>query len=133
MSMTDPLADLLTRVRNGQRAKLAFITSPISKLRLNVLSVLKDEGFIEAFEEEENSDTGFKQVRIALRYVDGLPVIRELKRVSKPGCRVYSSIGDLPRYHNGLGVTILSTSHGVLADHKARELRVGGEVLCKVF
>lgn len=132
MSMTDPLADMLTRIRNGQQARLAVIVSPFSRLRLNVLAVLKDEGFISEYEETTDKK-GFKQLRIKLHYANGIAVIKKIQRVSKPGRRVYASVGNLPRFYNGLGLVILSTPKGVVSDFKARELNVGGEVLCKVF
>ena len=132
MSMTDPLGDMLTRIRNGQRAKKEKVSSPASKLRQNVLEVLKREGFIRGYE-RINVRTGVDELNIELKYYEGLPVIREISRVSTPGRRVYSKIGDLPKVYNGLGISILSTPRGVMSDQEARHAKVGGEVLCKVF
>ena len=131
MAMTDPLGDMLTRIRNGQRAKKDSVLSPASKLRASVLEVLQREGYIRGFSEDA---TGVHpQLRIELKYFEGEPAIKHVARVSKPGRRVYSSVTNIPRVANGLGVTILSTPKGVMADHEAREANVGGEVLCKVF
>jgi len=132
MTMSDPLGDMLTRIRNGQRAHQAVVASPASKLRANVLEVLKREGYIRGFSQEQVR-AGVSELKIELKYVDGEPVIREISRVSKPGRRVYSKIGDLPRVYNGLGISILSTPRGVLSDNEARAQKVGGEVLCRVF
>ena len=130
--MTDPLADMLTRIRNGQRARKSAVLSPASKLRSTVLDVLKREGYIRGYSSAE-SDTGKPAFSIELKYQEGRPVIAELHRVSKPGRRVYSGIKDLPRYYDGLGISILSTPRGVLSDNEARQQKVGGEVLCRVF
>ena len=130
--MTDPLADMLTRIRNGQRARKSAVLSPASKLRSSVLDVLKREGYIRGYSSAE-SDTGKPAFSIELKYQEGRPVIAELHRVSKPGRRVYSGIKDLPRYYDGLGISILSTPRGVLSDNEARQQNVGGEVLCRVF
>lgn len=132
MSMTDPLADMLTRIRNGQKARLYSILSPFSGLRSSVLDVLKKEGFITGYE-KTNDDQGKPALKIDLRYVNGEPVISEIRRVSKPGRRVYSKIKELQKFYNGLGVTILSTSKGVMSDFDARSENIGGEVLCVVF
>jgi small subunit ribosomal protein S8 len=132
MSMTDPLGDMLTRIRNGQTAKKSAVTSPSSKLRACVLDVLQREGFIRGYSEVELRP-GVRELKIELKYHEGQPVIREISRVSKPGRRVYSKIKDLPRVYNGLGVAILSTPRGVISDAEARDAHVGGEVLCKVF
>ena len=132
MSMSDPLGDLLTRIRNAQRARHASCLSPASKLRANVLDALKREGFIRGFAAEELRP-GVAQLRIELKYNEGEPVIKEITRVSKPGRRVYSKIQELPRVYAGLGVSILSTPRGVLSDAEARAANVGGEVLCRVF
>ncbi len=132
MSMTDPLGDMLTRIRNGQRARKSTILSPASKLRNNVLDVLKREGFIRGYTQHEVRP-GVTQIEIELKYIEGDPVIREISRVSKPGRRVYSGIKDLTRVYNGLGIAILSTPRGVLSDAEARDQNVGGEVLCQVF
>lgn len=130
--MTDPLGDLLTRIRNGQRAGKSVISAPASRLRANVLEVLIREGYIRGYERSEVRP-GIAELMIELKYHEGGPVIREISRVSKPGRRVYSKIKDLPRVYNGLGISILSTPRGVLSDTEAREHNVGGEVLCKVF
>ena len=132
MSMTDPVSDLLTRIRNGQRARKNAVSSPASKLRSGVLDVLQREGFIRGYSQHELRP-GISEVEIELKYYEGDPVIREIKRVSKPGRRVYSGIKDLTRVYNGLGIAILSTPRGVLSDAEAREQNVGGEVLCQVF
>ena len=132
MSMTDPLGDMLTRIRNGQRARKNRIVSPASKLRNNVLDVLKREGYIRDFSQRELRP-GISEIEIQLKYHDGEPVIREISRVSKPGRRIYSKIQDLQRVYNGLGIAILSTPRGVLSDNEARDQNVGGEILCQVF
>ncbi len=132
MTMTDPLGDMLTRIRNGQQARKTKITSPASRLRTNVLEVLKREGFIRGFSQQEIR-TGISEIEIELKYHDGDPVIREINRVSTPGRRVYSGIKDLPRVYDGLGISILSTPRGVLSDSEARDQNVGGEILCQVF
>jgi len=130
MSLSDPLGDMLTRIRNGQSAQKNAVKSPASKLRRNVLEVLKREGYIRGFQQQEE---GHKELSIELKYHNGEPVIKELRRVSKPGRRVYSGVKDLPRIYNGLGIAILSTPRGVMSDAEAREAHVGGEVLCTVF
>ncbi|MAF47121.1 MAG: 30S ribosomal protein S8 [Rhodospirillales bacterium] len=132
MSMSDPLADLLTRIRNGQLAGKENIVAPASNFRVNMLDVLKREGYIRDYE-RYNVRAGVDEVRIELKYYDGEPVIKEINRVSRPGQRVYSRIKDLPRVYNGLGISILSTPRGVMSDTEAREANVGGEVLCRVF
>jgi small subunit ribosomal protein S8 len=132
MSMSDPLGDMLTRIRNGQRARQAVVASPASKMRANVLEVLKREGYIRGFSRQDLRP-GVVELKIELKYIDGEPVIREIARVSKPGRRIYSRIADLPRSYNGLGITILSTPRGVLSDNEARAAKVGGEILCRVF
>lgn len=132
MSMSDPLADMLTRIRNGQRARKESILSPASNLRVRVLDVLQREGYIRGYNVEDLS-LSHKEIRIELKYHEGDPVIREISRISKPGRRVYSGVGDLPRVLNGLGISIVSTPKGVLSDAEAREKNVGGEVLCTVF
>ncbi len=132
MSMSDPLGDMLTRIRNAQGSRHASCVSPASKLRANVLDVLKREGYIRGFSAEELRP-GVAQLRIELKYSEGEPVIKEIHRVSKPGRRVYSKIQELPRVYAGLGVSILSTPRGVLSDAEARAANVGGEVLCRVF
>ena len=132
MSMTDPIADLITRIRNGQRAHKESVVSPASKLRANVLEVLKREGYIRGYG-RYNLRTGIDELKIELKYYEGQPVIKEISRISTPGCRVYSKIKDLPRIYNGLGISILSTPRGVMSDSEARAANVGGEVLCHVF
>jgi small subunit ribosomal protein S8 len=132
MTMSDPLGDMLTRIRNGQRAHKSAIESPASNFRSNVLEVLQREGYIRGYSQSEMK-TGISELRIELKYHEGEPVIREIHRVSKPGRRVYSKIKDLPRVYNGLGISILSTPRGVLSDTEARAANVGGEVLCTVF
>ena len=132
MTMSDPLGDMLTRIRNGQRAHKSAIESPASRLRSNVLEVLEREGFIRGYSQSEMKP-GIAELRIELKYHEGTPVIRESHRVSKPGRRVYSKIKDLPQVYNGLGISILSTPRGVLSDSEARAANVGGEVLCTVF
>ncbi|MGL4322617.1 MAG: 30S ribosomal protein S8 [Beijerinckiaceae bacterium] len=132
MSVNDPLGDMLTRIRNGQLRRMSKVSTPGSKLRAHVLEVLQSEGYIRGFTTEDLGN-GRQNFEIELKYFDGQPVIRAISRVSKPGRRVYASIDTMPRVANGLGVTILSTSRGVMADHEAREKNVGGEVLCQVF
>ncbi|WP_282606938.1 30S ribosomal protein S8 [Pelagibius sp. Alg239-R121] len=132
MAMSDPLGDMLTRIRNGQRVGKSKVTAPASRLRSNVLDVLKREGFIRDFRTQEQSP-GISELEIELKYNEGQPVINEIARVSTPGRRVYSKIKELPRYYNGLGITILSTPRGVMSDQEARAANVGGEVLCRVF
>lgn len=132
MSISDPLGDLLTRIRNGQSARLSEIKSPASKLRTNVLEVLKREGYIRGYTVSKN-DNGANDVTVELKYSEGQPVIREITRISKPGRRVYTQIKDAPRVLNGLGISILSTPKGVLSDKEARTENVGGEILCRVF
>ena len=132
MSMSDTLGDMLTRIRNGQRAGKSTVTAPASSLRSNVLEVLQKEGFIRGYSKAEFRP-GISELTIELKYHEGTPVIREIKRVSRPGRRVYSGISDLPSVYGGLGITILSTPKGVLSDNDARAENVGGEVLCQVF
>jgi len=132
MSMSDPLGDMLTRIRNGQMAKKSSVVAPASKLRANVLDVLKREGFIRGFEQVEKS-AGISEIKIELKYFEGQPAIQEIARVSKPGRRVYSKIKKLSNVYNGLGISIISTPRGVMSDAEAREANVGGEVLCQVF
>jgi small subunit ribosomal protein S8 len=132
MMLSDPLGDMLTRIRNAQRARHSTCVAPASKLRANVLDVLRREGFIRGFAAEQLRP-GVAQLRIELKYNEGEPVIKEIHRISKPGRRVYSKIKELPRVYAGLGVSILSTPRGVLSDAEARAANVGGEVLCRVF
>lgn len=132
MSMSDPLGDMLTRIRNGQHAKKPVVSCPASRQKARVLDVLQREGFIRGYKEATN-DQGHNDLLIELKYEETQPVIREVHRVSKPGRRVYFGVSDLPRFYNGLGVTIVSTPKGVMADHEARTAHVGGEILCQVF
>ncbi|MDR0367264.1 MAG: 30S ribosomal protein S8 [Rickettsiales bacterium] len=130
--MTDTIGDLLTRIRNGAKARLASVVSPASRLRDGVLGVLKAEGYIEGFETVEVR-RGVRETRVDLKYFDAEPAFKEIRRVSTPGRRVYAESRNIPRVRNGLGVAVLSTSRGVMADHEARSMNVGGEVLCYVF
>jgi len=130
MSMSDPIADMLTHIRNAQMVGHVEVTMPASKLKASIAQVLKDEGYIEDFATREHG--GHPELAIALKYYAGRPVIERLERVSKPGLRVYKGCKDIPRVMNGLGVAIVSTSHGVMTDRKARATGVGGEVLCIV-
>jgi small subunit ribosomal protein S8 len=130
--MNDPIGDMLTRIRNSQLRGKSTVTTPSSKLRLRVLEVMADEGYIRGFEEKKDAN-GHAAIEISLKYYEGEPVIRELKRVSKPGRRVYMGVGDIPQVRQGLGVSIVSTSKGVMSDANARNANVGGEVLCTVF
>lgn len=132
MNLTDPLGDMLTRIRNAQIRKRSKVLTPGSKLRTNVLEVLKAEGYIRGYTVTTH-DNGRSEIEVELKYYDGSPVIKEIKRVSKPGRRVYSSVTTLPRVRDGLGISILSTSKGVMSEHAARDANVGGEVLCQVF
>jgi small subunit ribosomal protein S8 len=132
MALNDPLGDLITRIRNAQLRNKSKVSSPGSKLRARVLDVLRSEGFIRGYATVEYGD-GRTEFEIELKYFDGEPVIRDIARVSKPGRRVYASVRALPRVNNGLGVAILSTPKGVMADHDARDNNVGGEILCTVF
>ena len=130
--MNDPLGDMLTRIRNAQMRGRSTVVTPASKIRAWVLDVLKDEGYIRGY--ESTSDRrGHPAIEISLKYYDGAPVIREMKRVSKPGRRVYMAARDLPAPRQGLGVSIVSTPRGVMSDTNARQANVGGEVLCTVF
>ena len=132
MAINDPLGDLLTRIRNGQRARHSAVRTPASRLRGRVLDVLKNEGYIRGYREDKN-ERGLPEFEIELKYAEGQPVIRELQRVSKPGRRVYSNVRDLPRVRNGLGCFILSTPQGVMTDHDARRANVGGEILAQIY
>jgi small subunit ribosomal protein S8 len=132
MSVTDPIGDMLTRIRNAQQRGKSTVSSPSSRLRERVLEVLQAEGYIRSFRVTQQGN-GQAELEVELKYFDGEAVIRELKRVSKPGRRVYASVTDLPTIYNGLGVAIMSTSKGVMSDSDAREQNVGGEVLCTVF
>ncbi|MGH8720150.1 MAG: 30S ribosomal protein S8 [Burkholderiales bacterium] len=128
MSITDPISDMLTRIRNGQRAQKVKISMPASKLKAAIAQVLKDEGYIEDF--AVRSET--RALEIGLKYYAGAPVIAKLERISRPGLRIYKGADDLPKVMNGLGIAIVSTSRGVMTDRKARDSKVGGEVLCIV-
>jgi small subunit ribosomal protein S8 len=132
MSMTDPIASLLSTIRNGQAVKKAVVSSPSSALRKSVLDVLKKEGYIRDFQ-EKNVREGVKELSIELKYVEGESAIRDIKKISTPGRRVYSAIDNLPKVNNGLGIFIISTSKGVMSDVDAKSQQVGGEVLCSVF
>jgi small subunit ribosomal protein S8 len=132
MSFNDTTSDMIATIRNASAVKIATITVRPSGLNKAVLNVLQDEGYINGFEEVEVKK-GVKRINVNLKYYEGQPVIKKIKRVSKPGLRKYSQIADLPKHYNGLGITILSTSKGVLADYKARTLNVGGEIICEVF
>jgi small subunit ribosomal protein S8 len=132
MQLNDPIGDLIARINNAQMRKKPKVSTPGSRLRVSVLDVLKNEGFIRGYAAVEHKD-GRSELEIELKYFDGEPVIREMSRVSKPGRRVYVAVRNLPRINNGLGLAILSTPKGVMADHDARDANVGGEVLCTVF
>ena len=132
MSMSDPLGDMLTRIRNGQGARKEVVSCPASKLRARVLDVLKSEGYIRGWSEVKN-ERGHAELNIELKYDQGQPVIQEIKRVSKPGRRVYVKVAEIPRVYNGLGIAVVSTPNGVMADRDARDQNVGGEVLCNIF
>ena len=131
MSISDPLGDMLTRIRNAQMRGMDKVVTPASKLRARVLDVLENEGYIRGYTEIEKD--GHKHIEIELKYFDGAPVIAEIRRISKPGRRVYSSKNDIPLVRNGLGISILSTSKGVMSDNTARAENVGGEILSRVF
>ncbi|HBB55449.1 MAG TPA: 30S ribosomal protein S8 [Hyphomonadaceae bacterium] len=131
MNISDPLGDMIARIRNAQERRRSTVTTPASKMRARVLDVLQSEGFIRGYAEVEKD--GKTEIEIQLKYYDGRPVISEIKRVSSPGRRVYSSISDLSLVRNGLGVAILSTSRGVMSDTEARAQKVGGEILCQVY
>ena len=132
MSLSDPLGDMLTRIRNAYGRKKSKVSTPASRLRARVLDVLKAEGYIRDYSQTDHAD-GKSEIEIELKYFDGAPVIRDISRVSKPGRRVYVSVKSIPTVANGLGVSILSTPKGVMTDHQAREANVGGEVLCQIF
>jgi len=129
--MNDPIGDLITRIRNAQQRNKSKVSSPGSHLRVRVLDVLKSEGYIRGYASVEKD--GRSELEIELKYFEGEPVIREIERISKPGRRVYASVRNLPRINNGLGVAVVSTPKGVMADHEAREANVGGEILFTVF
>ena len=132
MSMSDPIADMLTRIRNAQATDKVSVAIPSSKVKLAIAKVLKDEGYIRGYESAK-TENGQGELVISLKYFEGTPVIREIKRVSKPGRRVYMGVKDIPSVRNGLGVSIVSTPKGVMSDASARAANVGGEVLCTVF
>jgi small subunit ribosomal protein S8 len=132
MALNDPLGDMISRIRNAAMRNKGSVSTPGSRFRASVLEVLKNEGYIRGYSSTEHKN-GRTEFEIELKYFDGEPVIREIERVSKPGRRVYASMRTLPRIHNGLGIAILSTPKGVMADHDAREQNVGGEILCTVF
>ncbi len=131
MTMTDPISDLLTRIRNGQQVKKASISCPASKIKLAILKVMKEEGFIRDYSLTE--DTRGKIIEISLKYYHGEPVIKEIVRISKPGLRVYSSVKGMPVYKNNMGISIISTSKGVMTNFKAKEINIGGEVICRIY
>jgi len=130
--MNDPIGDMLTRIRNAQMRGKLTVSTPASKLRAWVLDVLADEGYIRGYE-QTSSNNGHSAIEISLKYFDGVPVIKELKRISKPGRRVYLGVKDIPQVRQGLGVSIVSTPQGVMSDASARAKNVGGEVICTVF
>ena len=132
MSMSDPIGDMITRIRNAILRKKSSLVSPSSKLRKDVLEVMKNEGYIRGFEEYEVRP-GIKELKIELKYREGKSVLQEIHRVSKPGRRVYSSVSELPKIYNGLGVSVISTSKGVMSDNDARNQNASGEILCKMF
>ena len=132
MNINDPISDLIARINNAQMRKKPKVSTPGSRLRVSVLDVLKNEGFIRGYATVDHAD-GRSELEVELKYFDGEPAIREISRVSKPGRRVYVAVRNLPRINNGLGVAILSTPKGVMADHDARDANVGGELLCTVF
>ena len=130
--MNDPIGDMLTRIRNAQMRGKSTVSTPASKLRAWVLDVLADEGYIRGYEKTSSTD-GHGAIEISLKYFDGVPVIKELKRISKPGRRVYLGVKDIPHVRQGLGVSIVSTPQGIMSDASARAKNVGGEVICTVF
>ena len=131
MTMTDPISDLLTRIRNGQMVRKSKVACPASKLKVSILKVLQEEGYIRGYEFSENEKG--KELEISLKYFDGKPVIKEISRVSKPGMRVYSSVKTMPSFKNNMGITILSTSKGVMTNFAALNANLGGEILCRVY
>ena len=130
MKILDPIGDMITRIRNGQMRGLKHVSVPGSKLRKSILEVLQKEGFIEEF--KSSKDKNFETLEIYLKYVQGTPVIKDIERVSRPGRRIYSKSSSLEKIQNGLGISILSTSKGILTDYEAREKKLGGEVICKI-
>ena len=132
MSMTDPIANMIASLKNGQMATKASINIPASKLKKSILAVLLSEGYIASFEDAKD-ENGHPIFKVGLKYHEGQPVIRTISRVSRPGRRVYAAVGKMPKVHNGLGVIIVSTSKGVMSDFDARQANIGGELLCSVF
>ena len=132
MNINDPIGDMITRIRNAHMRGKEIVDTPSSSLRVNVLEVLKAEGFIRGFSETER-DTGQSEIQIELKYHEGDPVIKEIKRISKPGRRVYSSVKTMPSFKNNMGITILSTSKGVMTNFAAQNANIGGEILCRVY
>jgi len=132
MSVSDPLGDMLTRIRNAISRRKMKVVTPASKLRVHVLEVLQAEGYIRSFSQTDFGN-GKSEIEIELKYYENMPVIREISRVSRPGRRVYVSVKSIPHVANGLGISVLSTPKGVMADHEAREQNVGGELLCRIF
>ena len=132
MTVTDTISDMLATIRNGLLLSKDFVTTPSSKVKLNILKILQEEGFIKSFKENEIKK-GIKEIKITLSYVNGKPSIKIISRISKPGRRVYTKLKDLPSYFKGYGVTIVSTSKGIMTDKKARTSNLSGEILCKVF
>ncbi len=132
MTMSDPLGDMIARIKNGQHAQKHVIGCPASKFHANILDVLQREGYIRGYKTEK-AENGVAEFQIELKYDQGQPMIREISRISKPGRRIYRKVKDLPRHYNGLGISIVSTPRGVLSDHEARDQNVGGEILCQVF
>ncbi len=132
MAITDPIGDMFTRIRNGQMRNLNHVNIPASKFRSKILEILKSEGYINSFY-LENDKKNLKTIKVNLKYYEGSPVIKEIKRISKPGRRVYSRANSIPKILNGLGMAIISTSQGVMSDMEARKNNVGGEIICKVF
>ena len=132
MNLSDPIGDMFARIRNGQLRSLNSIDIPISNFRIKILEILKLEGYITNFN-KENLKNNKKNIKVELKYYEGLPVIKEIKRISKPGRRVYSKASSIPKIQNGLGLAIISTPRGVMSDTDARKNKVGGEVICRVF
>tara|TARA_Y100000816_G_C25850611_1_gene444334 strand:- start:15 stop:413 length:399 start_codon:yes stop_codon:yes gene_type:complete len=132
MSIIDPVGDMFTRIRNGQMRNLNTVDIPASKFRSKILDILKSEGYINNYF-LENNENNKKIIKVTLKYYEGTPVIKEIKRISKPGRRVYSKATSIPKIQNGLGLAIISTSQGVMSDIDARKNNVGGEIICKVF
>lgn len=132
MAMSDPIGDMITRIRNALMRNKSSLTSPSSKMRMRVLEVMKNEGYIRGFEESVVGE-GKKELKIELKYRDGQSVVQEIYRVSKPGRRVYSTVEKLPLVYNGMGISIVSTSKGVMSDNEARRVNASGEIICKIF